>query len=438
MQFTELNITTPLYNAIADLGFEELTPIQEQVFSPIMSGRDLVGVAQTGTGKTLAYLLPVLRQLKYAEQRHPRVLILVPTRELVSQVVDTITSLTTYMTVRVAGVYGGTNINTQKKITYAGLDILVATPGRLVDLMLCGMVRLKSIQKLIIDEVDEMLGLGFQPQLQTIFDALPGKRQNLLFSATLNYDVSQLVDAYFYDPEKIIVEKHGTPLSQIEQYAYELPNYGTKTNLLDYLLLTEDAMTKVLVFVSNKKLADKLFERMSRIYPEQVGVLHANKSQNYRFRSLQKIEDGEYRMIISTDLMARGLDIAHLTHIINFDMPEVPENYIHRIGRTGRAQQSGVAISFVEPHEKDMREAIERLMCLPICTIELPDKVEISTTLTQEERIRQTTVYKVKKTYVPKLEGGGAFHEKKAKNLKTNSGSPALKRKGKRKVKKKR
>ncbi len=437
MLIKDLNISKPLRNAIDDLGFVEATPIQEKAFAPILSGRDIVGIAQTGTGKTLAYLLPVLRNLAYSEQRHPRVLILVPTRELVLQVEETLNSLTTYMSVRIAGVYGGTNINTQKKLVYAGLDVLVATPGRLLDLVLCGMVRLKSVQKLVIDEVDEMLNLGFQTQLESIFDALPVKRQNLLFSATLNYDVSQLVDAYFHEPERVEIERSGTPLAQIQQYVYELPNYGTKTNLLDYLLIGDESMSKVLVFVSNKKMADKLYERMFKRYPDQVGVLHANKSQNYRIRSLKKMEAGEYRMMISTDLMARGLDITGLTHIINFDLPEVPEDYIHRIGRTGRAEESGVAISFVEPHEHEARKAIESLMNFTIPTLDFPDKVEIATTLTEEERIRQQGVYKVKKTFSPRLSGGGAFHEKKAKNMKTNSGSPSRKRKLKLKGRKK-
>lgn len=236
MTFQELNLNTPLLNALNDLGFENPTPIQELVYPAVMSGRDSVGIAQTGTGKTFAYLLPILRQLKYSDQKHARILIVVPTRELVLQVVGEIEKLAKYMTVRVIGVYGGTNINTQKQLVYNGMDIIVATPGRLVDLVMTGVLRLKSIQKLVIDEVDEMLNLGFRPQLMSFMDSLPVRRQNLMFSATLTEDVAAMIDSYFYDPETIEIQNQGTPLEQISQYYYAVPNFYTKISLLENLL----------------------------------------------------------------------------------------------------------------------------------------------------------------------------------------------------------
>ncbi len=263
MTFDELKINTPLKNALYDLGYVNPTPIQKEAFPPIMAGNDIVGIAQTGTGKTFAYLLPILKQHKFSEARHPSVLIIVPTRELVIQVVDEAKKLAKYINIRVAGVYGGTNINTQKQLVYDGLDILVATPGRLLDLNLTGVLRLKTIKKLVIDEVDEMLNLGFRPQLLSVLEIIPDKRQSLMFSATLTEDVAKLITDFFNNPQKIEIAAHGTPLEQINQQAYHVPNFYTKVNLLEYLLSNGKELSKVLVFVDNKKLADRLFEQIS-------------------------------------------------------------------------------------------------------------------------------------------------------------------------------
>src|SRR3990172_11724133 len=253
-----------------------------------MSGSDVVGIAQTGTGKTLAYLLPILRQLTFSKQREARVLILVPTRELVIQVVGEITRLTGYCNFRTGGVYGGTNVNSQKQLIYDGLDILVATPGRLLDLYLSGILRFKSVQKLVIDEVDEMLSLGFQDQITRLLEIIPAKRQNLLFSATLTNDVHYLIENYFKNPIKIEIAPHGTPLEKIVQQAYHVPNFNTKVNLLEYLLLNNSDLNKVLVFVATKKLADRLYEQMLLKFPDQTGVIHSNKSQNFRINILKQ------------------------------------------------------------------------------------------------------------------------------------------------------
>jgi ATP-dependent RNA helicase RhlE len=230
MTFEELNLNKPLLNALNDLEYIQPTPIQEKAFPVIMSGRDVVGIAQTGTGKTFAYLLPILRQLPFSKQKHPRVLIVVPTRELVLQIVAEIKKLTTYMNIRYQGIYGGTNIKTQKQLVYDGTDILVATPGRLTDLTLTGILRLKDIQKLVVDEVDQLLGLGFRQQLNTFLETLPTKRQNILFSATMNEDIEQLLLKFFDTPEKIEIAAHGTPLEKIEQRVYHVPNFYTKAS----------------------------------------------------------------------------------------------------------------------------------------------------------------------------------------------------------------
>jgi ATP-dependent RNA helicase RhlE len=429
MIFSELKINTPLLNALSDIGYEYPTPIQQKAFNVVLSGKDVVGIAQTGTGKTFAYLLPILKQHKYSDQRNPRVLILVPTRELVLQVVKEAKSLTTYMNIRIAGVYGGTNINTQKQMVYDGLDLLVATPGRLIDLALSGVLRLKSIRKLVIDEVDEMLNLGFRVQITNIMEILPKKRQNLMFSATLSEGVSQLINDYFYQPQKIEIAAHGTPLEQIIQQAYHVPNFYTKVNLLEVLLSAEEDLSKVLVFVANKKLADRLFEHMADKFPEQLGLIHSNKSQNLRINTLKRFEEGVHRILISTDIMARGLDIKDVSHVINFDTPEVPGDYMHRIGRTGRADKTGVAITFINEAEQAYKMEIEKTMKKPIPMLELPEGLEISTIFTEEEK---PDLHDKKYMKEPSIkQSKGAFHEKKDKNKKINSGSPARKRKHK-------
>ena len=435
MTFEELNLGTPLLNAINDLGYIYATPIQAQAFSIIMSGADMVGVAQTGTGKTFAYLLPLLKQLKYSDEKHPRILIIVPTRELVIQVIAEIERLTIYKTVRYAGVYGGTNINTQKQVVYDGLDILVATPGRLMDLAMSGNLRLKSIQKLVIDEVDEMLKLGFRPQVTSIMEILPPKRQNLMFSATLTTEVEDLINVFFYNPAKVEIAAHGTPLEKIIQMAYHVPNFYTKVNLLEYLLGTSEEYTKVLVFVSTKKLADRLGEQLEKKLPDQIGVIHSNKSQNFRFNVLERFQNGTHRILIATDIIARGLDIRDVTHVVNFDIPSEPGDYIHRIGRTGRADKAGVAISFINQAEQAFQFEIENMMKKEIPLVPLDESIEISNIFTDEEKPQIIAKQYVKAPSI-KL-SKGAFHEKSEKNKKVNSGSPALKAKKKWENKKK-
>jgi len=423
--FDELNLTKPLLNALDDIGYIDVTPIQEAAFSVIMSGKDVVGIAQTGTGKTFAYLLPILRQLKYSEQRQPRVLIMVPTRELVLQVVDEIRKLTKYMSVRFAGIYGGTNINTQKQLIYDGLDILVATPGRLYDLVLTGVLRLSMIQKFVIDEVDEMLNMGFRPQLISFMETLPQVRQNLMFSATLTPDVEAVINDFFVNTYKIEIAPHGTPIEKIEQSAYYVPNFFTKINLLEYLLKNVEDLNRVLVFVETKKLADRVFEKLHEKFGDEIGLIHSNKAQNQRINTLRRFKEGIHRVLISTDIMARGLDISDVTHVLNFDTPTQAPDYIHRIGRTGRADKPGKAITFINEAERDLQTEIETLMKKNIPITDFPKEVEISNIYTDEERpkLYDKTYLKPQK----KIVKGAAFHEKLEKNKKQNSGSPALK-----------
>lgn len=424
MTFEELNLSKPLLNALNDLGYIHPTPVQEKTFPVIMAGKDMVALAQTGTGKTFAYLLPILRQLKYSDQKHPRVLIIVPTRELVLQIVEEIKKLTPYMNVRYQAIYGGTNINTQKQLVYNGLDIIVSTPGRLADLALTGLLRLKDIQKLVIDEVDQMLGLGFRQQLIGLLDLLPTKRQNLMFSATMNEEVENVIKKYFNEPQIVEIAAHGTPLEQIVQIAYHVPNFNTKVNLLEHLLLTDNEMSKVLVFAETKKLADKLYEQLEKRFEKQVGVIHSNLAQTARVNALKHFHNGSKRVLIATDIMARGLDISDVSHVVNFDMSSRPEDYIHRIGRTGRANKAGTAISFINETEEVYQLEIETLMNQRIPMQAMPAGLKISTVLTEDEKafVQDKNMVRIAAIKVPK--GKGAFHEKKDKNKKVNLGGP--------------
>ena len=420
MTFQELNLNTPLYNAIEDLGFETPTPIQAQSFNVICAGKDVVGIAQTGTGKTFAYMLPILRELKFSKQENPRVLILVPTRELVIQVVEEIEKLSKYINNRVLGVYGGVNINQQKAAVVLGVDILVATPGRLYDLAVSHVLQLKSIQKLVIDEVDVMLDLGFRHQLLNIFDILPPRRQNIMFSATMTEDVEALINDFFVSPEKISVAVSGTPLDNIEHTSYKAPNYYTKLNLMVHLLKDADSLNKVLIFVANKRMADRLFDALAEQFPGECCVIHSNKTQNYRLRSIEQFDKGDKRILVATDVMARGLDFETVSHVFNFDTPSYPENYMHRIGRTGRAEQKGIAVLLSTEAEIEAREKIEDLMQMKIPLLELPEEVTISTELIEEERPQIREHYNPLKQ--DQDEAGPAFHEKKEKNKKVNLG----------------
>lgn len=421
MSFRDLNLNNPLYNALDDLGFTTPTPIQKEAFNVVASGRDVVGIAQTGTGKTYAYMLPILKNLPFSKQVNPRVVIMVPTRELVVQVVEEIEKLTKYINVRILGVYGGVNINPQKQAVSQGLDILVATPGRLFDLAVSHVLQLKSVQKIVIDEVDVMLDLGFRHQLLNIFDILPERRQNIMFSATMTDDVDEFINDFFTAPVQVTIAISGTPLENISQERYDIPNFYSKVNVLEHLLSDKQTYTKVLIFVSHKKMADLLFDKIEELFPNQSCVIHSNKTQNYRLRSIEQFKEGAHRILIATDVMARGLDIDHVSHVINFDTPHFPENYLHRIGRTGRAEREGQTLLFSTEAEQDLVKAIETLMQMEIPLKEIPEGVKLSTELIEQERPQnkeRNNPLKRSDADMP----GAAFHEKKEKNKKQNLG----------------
>ena len=417
--FEDFNIKKQLRKAVDDLGFEKPTPIQQASYSTILAGSDFVGIAQTGTGKTIAYLLPILQDLTFSDQPQPRVLILAPTRELVIQIVEQIEKLTPYLSVRVLGVYGGSNnIIGQKQALSEGIDVIVGTPRRLYDLALSNLLRLKFIKKLVIDEVDIMLDFGYKTQLKNIFEHLPIKRQNILFSATMTSYVDELTDGFLINPVKKTISISGKPLDNISQECYAVPNFYTKANLVKQLLKDKTAFGKVLIFVGTKTHADTLFELLGSEF--DVSVIHSGKEQNHRTNSIEKFADGDSSVLIATDVIARGIDIEKITAVISFNTPFYPENYIHRIGRTGRAKQKGRAVLFYTEKERGLKEAIEGLMNYTIPLLENPEELEVSHQLTPDEKDKP--VEEIKISNKSSLgESGASFHEKSAKNSKSKT-----------------
>lgn len=419
--FEAFQLPKSIQKALDEIGFTTPTPIQAKAFNVILSGRDVMAIAQTGTGKTFAYLLPILKQWKFQDIHTPRVVILVPTRELVVQVVEEIEKLTTYMSIRTIGIYGGVNINTQKTSVYTGTDILVATPGRIMDLALDNVVRFDTLQKLVIDEFDEILNLGFRTQLTSILSMMRNKKQNILFSATMTEEVDELLEEYFDYPQEVSLAPSGTPLEQISQYVYSVPNFLTKLNILKYILENDETTSRILIFINSKRISELVDTFLEEHFPGQFGVINSNKTQNYRLNTMESFQNGELRGLITTDIMARGLDITDITHVFNLQFPDEPERYIHRIGRTGRADKEGVAISFIAPKEEEMQLEVEELMNQEIEVLTIPETVVIEERKLEFEKDK--VKMKVKKRKVDE-ERGASFHEKKDKNKKVNLGGP--------------
>ena len=416
MEFKDLNISKPILSALQEAGYEHPTPIQVQAFPVIRSGKDMIGIAQTGTGKTLAYLIPLLMKLHYAQGMHPRALVIVPTRELVVQVCESVELLTEFMDIRCIGIYGGTNIRTQQAAVYQGVDLLVATPGRFMDIYMNGLVRTGQVKTVVVDEAERLMDLGFMPQLRSILGVIPEKHQTLLFSATFSATVDELARE-FLSPDFVRVETatQATPVENVAQWRYDVPNIATKINLLRLLLADRDTFRRVMVFTETKKNADRIVEKLADHWRGELSVLHSNKAQNSRLNALNAYRRGDTRILVSSDVAARGIDIQDVSHVINFDIPAIPEEYVHRIGRTARAGKEGVAISFVSEKEEPKFETIEQLTGQQIPVLPLPDGLEISDLLMDEEKVQTANIVYQR----GKPQGGGAFHQRSAKNSKT-------------------
>lgn len=434
MTFDELNIKKYFKTNLRELGLKDLTLIQQRAFPAIMSGRDVMGIAQTGTGKTIAYLLPSLNLWKFTPKHEPQIIILVPTRELVLQVEQQAQQLAADSGIMVVGVFGGAGIQPQAARIRQGADVIVGTPGRILDIALQGLLRFGAVRRLILDEVDEMLEQGFRTQISRVLDLLPHKRQNLMFSATMTNEIEQLADTFFNGPLKIEAAPMGTPLDNIHQSVIHVPNFNTKINLLTHLLSTHPDMNRVMVFVSTIALADQVYTLISqRLANTNISIdyLHSRRTQSQRFATLRNFRDGQTNVLIATDLIARGIDIEGVSHVLCFDLPFEPEQYIHRIGRTGRVRlahpddqndssiivEEGHALSFCTPTETTALLNIEGLMKTTIPTEPLPAEVEISSILTDAEtpQVRMRNA-------LTELDStpGKAFHERSEKNQKTN------------------
>jgi ATP-dependent RNA helicase RhlE len=409
--FESLKISKVILRVLDEIGFIEPTPIQQEAIPVINSGINLVGVAQTGTGKTAAYLMPLFTKLKKAEGVDPRVLILVPTRELSIQVGEDIEELTTYSDLRHAAVFGGIGWTKHAELVTPGIDILVATPGRLWDLYRAGALSLKKIKYLVIDEADRMLDMGFLPQLRQLQEILPPKRQNLLFSATFSESIEKMVEEFLDHYEKISITPSATTVELVTQKAYRVPNYRTKLNLIQYLLEDEEVFSRVIIFAKTKEHAEGIFKVIKRKTEGEKRILHSNKGQNTRINAIKAFKDGDVRILISTDVSARGLDASLVSHVINFDLPNNYEDYVHRIGRTARAGNTGDAITLIEPSDEWHLKKIEELIRMEIPMVDLPEDLDVVESTFDEKQLQLREIDRQRKIDDPTFQG--SFHEKK-------------------------
>jgi ATP-dependent RNA helicase RhlE len=359
--FTELKLSAPLLQALATEGYETPTPIQAQAIPPLLDGRDLLGIAQTGTGKTAAFALPLLHRLtstdRRAAPRSVRALILTPTRELCVQILDSFRSYGRHLRLSRAAVYGGVSQGPQVQTLARGVDVLVATPGRLLDLMNQGQVRFDSLEAFVLDEADRMLDMGFIVPVKRIIARLPKDRQTLLFSATMPQDVTGLATSLLKEPVRVEVTPVATTAERISQRVHFVEK-ANKRALLESLL-SDRAIARALVFTRTKHGANKVAEHLGRA-GVRADAIHGNKSQNARQKALNDFRNGKVRVLVATDIAARGIDVDGITHVINFDLPNEPESYVHRIGRTARAGNDGIAISFCDAEERGFLRDIER------------------------------------------------------------------------------
>jgi len=413
--FEKFKLNRQLLNAIADLGYKQATEIQEKAIPLILAGHDVLGIAQTGTGKTAAYAIPLIMKVKYAQGESPRALVLAPTRELCLQIAENISKLAKYTDLRIVAVFGGKGIKAQVEEVKKGVDILVATPGRFMDIYLTGELPTKQIQTLILDEADKMMDMGFMPQIHRILEIIPTKkRQNLLFSATMPEKVIKLSEDFLEFPMRVEVTPQATTAETIEQILYKVPNLKTKIEFLSYLLAKEE-FTKVIVFTKTKENANNIYKFISRKFGEQnVKVIHANKDQNARLNAMEAFKNSDLGILVATDIAARGIDVSHVSHVINFDVPILYEEYVHRIGRTGRAKNTGVAITFANEAEMYHIAKIEQIIRMQIPVGAIPAEVEIYETPFEERQAIAREIDAQKRKENPEFKG--AFHEKKKKS----------------------
>ncbi len=433
MTFADLKVTRQYLDALDAMGISEPTEIQRKAIPRIRAGQDVIGIAQTGTGKTLAFLLPVMAMLSHAQGKGPRCVILTPSMDLALQIADVAGRLAARTDLRVQVVYGGVGHRAQQERLEAGCDLVVATPGRFMELYLRHGFTTKEMTHLVLDEADRMMDLGFMPQLRKLLEILPRKRQNLLFSATYPAKTEEMAGEFLLWPTRVEAAPQSTPVETVVQSGFRAPNFGTKLNLLAVFLNREDIPQQALLFVREKDQAERIGQRIAEDVTPAVRTLHANKGQNSRIHAMELFKAGDIRYLVATDVASRGIDVPQLDLVINVTVPRDPHDYIHRIGRTGRAKRSGQAVTLVDPSEKPALERVEALIGQRISFEDLPANVSEAPTPSWEAQAMARAIDREKRKADPTFKG--AFHEKKrkpggGKGGKRHSGSGKSRRKG--------
>jgi ATP-dependent RNA helicase RhlE len=407
--FSELNITKQFVRALDEMGITQPSEIQEKAIRPAMAGQDVLGIAQTGSGKTLAFLLPLVMKLKFAQGAVPRALILAPSKELVVQINNQLSALIAFTDLRNVSIYGGVGKKAQVEKVEEGCDILVSTPGRFLDLYSFGHIHTRQLKTLVLDEADRMMQMGFMPQLRRILEVIPVKRQNLLFSATFPKHVEIMAEEFLEFPTRVESDTIEKPVEELRQYWYPAKNFRSKLNLVEHLL-KDDSLSRVIIFCRTKDAAERVSRYLERKKLGTIGVLHANKAQNTRINAMESFKEGNIRVLVTTDVTSRGIDVQGVSHVINFELPKVPEDYLHRIGRTARMHQVGEAISFVGEHERYLLQKIESFIDSEIDSVHWPENVPEGDYLPGEQKKIAIELDNQKRERNPNYQG--AFHKR--------------------------
>ena len=414
MRFDDLKLTRQFLNAIADAGYENATPIQQKAIPPLRAGQDVIGIAQTGTGKTAAFLLPLLQTLKYAQGEAPRGLVLAPTKELVVQIHQEALKFAAYTDLRIVAFYGGVGPKKQIEEIAEGVDLIVSTPGRFLEIYSRGHVETKKLKHIVLDEADRMMDMGFMPQIRQVQEVVPSKRQNILFSATFPPRVERLAEEFLLWPTRIEVTPESTPVATVTQYKLSLPNLRTKIAFIEWYVREKLGDDRLLIFTRRKEEAENLFKFLDRSFDKGVRAVHSNKGQNARINAMQEFRTGEVQILIATDVASRGIDVPETQWVINASVPRDPHDYIHRIGRTGRAFREGSALTLVDPAEKFALERIESLTGDALLEFTEVPELEVFETPRREKQNQAREIDRELRKRDPNYKG--AFHEKKRKS----------------------
>lgn len=414
MRFDDLKLTRQFLNAIEDAGYKEATPIQQRTIPPLKAGQDVIGIAQTGTGKTAAFLLPLLQVLKYAQGEAPRALVFAPTKELVVQIHQEALKFATYTDLRIVAFYGGVGPKQQIEAIENGVDLIVTTPGRFLEIYSRGHIETKKIKHIVLDEADRMMDMGFMPQIRQVQEVVPNKRQNILFSATFPPRVERLADEFLLWPTRVEVTPESTPVSTVTQYKLSLPNLRTKIAFIEWYVREKLGEERLLVFTRRKEEAENLSKFLQRTFDIGIRAVHSNKGQNSRINAMNEFRSGDIQILIATDVASRGIDVPETKWVINASVPRDPHDYIHRIGRTGRAFREGSALTLFDPAEKFALERIESLTGDALLNYPAIPELETFETPRREKQDQAREIDRELKKRDPEYKG--AFHEKKRKS----------------------